>query len=723
VTPTGRFTVAVDIGGTFTDCVVLREDGPPVVAKSFSTPPDFARGIVDVIGVAAGEIGLETAELLAATSLFLHSTTIAENALVDGTLAPAALLTTHGHEDTLGIMRGGYGRWSGLTDDEKRNVIETEKPAPVIARDQIHGIGERVDSRGRILREPSDAEVEAAVEAAVAGGAEALGICFLWSFGNPANEDRVRDVVLRMYPDLFVTVSHEVAPILGEYERTSSVALNSRLGPPVRRYLEELRERLQGAGFAGTLLVMQANGGLLPFDAAASRPVGMLESGPVAGIVGAATQARAMGLTNVIAADMGGTTFKAGVVRDGMLEYQREPMVLRYHYALPKMDVVSLGLAGGSIIRFDERRGLPMIGPDSAGSTPGPVCYGRGGTEPTITDVDAILGYLNPEFFVGGRAGLDIEKALETFTEKVADPMGLSALDAAAGVYKLANSMFHDLLHRLTVQRGIDPRKYALFSFGGTAGMHVAAYALDLGVDPVVIPHGASVQGAYGLATSDVVHEDQVTRPMRAPGDVAAIAETYRGLREKVVAQLREDGFGDDAISLTHSLDLSYRRQVHIITVPLEVPEGGDVDEDVIERGIDRFEAMYREKYGPGSGYRDAGVELVTYRVRGSGALARLPEPVAEAAGADPSAALVEHRLAWVADEGQMREVPGYAFDRLHHGNEVRGPAIVWTPLTTVVLSPSHLARVDEHNNLVMHRVEPAGVPEPAAAATEKGDR
>ncbi|MCW2959139.1 MAG: hypothetical protein JWP18_1942 [Solirubrobacterales bacterium] len=715
------YVIAVDIGGTFTDCVVLRADGRASVAKAFSTPPDFSQGILDAVSVVANDLGITVGELLAATNLFLHSTTVAENALVDGTLAEGALLTTSGHEDTLGAMRGGYGRWSGLTDDEKRNVIDTDKPPPIIDRSLIYGVGERVDRAGEVLRRADTAEIERAVRDAVESGAEALGVSLLWSFANPENELAVRDVVQRLYPDLFFTMSHEVAPILGEYERTATVALNVRLGPVVRRYLDRLATRLHDHDFAGTLLVFQAHGGLLPFETAAQRPVGMLESGPVSGLVGAADQGRQMGFNNIIAADMGGTTFKAGVVRDGSIEYQREPMVLRYHYALPKMDLVSLGLAGGSVIHVDEKTGLPQIGPRSAGSYPGPVCYDHGGEEPTITDVDAILGYLNPDFFVGGRAGMNIEKARQVFTDKVAKPLGMETIEAAAAIYKLANSLFFDLLHKATVQRGIDPRDFALFSFGGTAGMHVAAYGKELGVNPIVVPHAASVQGAYGLAISDVVHEEQITKPTRMPGHTQVVGEMFCRLGDNVRDQLRSDGFADDSVSVQYSVDISYRRQVHILTVPVTLSAAGGtlVTERDLEEAVDRFEVLYRQKYGEGSGYREAGVELVTFRARGTGLLPKVEPESGEPGPADASDALIETRTAWVAENERLEEVPGYSFDKLRPGHVLTGPAIIWTPITTVVVNPSHLVRVDEHRNLVLWNRDEAGVPAVAGATGE----
>jgi N-methylhydantoinase A len=702
MTESPTLVVGIDIGGTCTDCVVVHDAGRVTLGKAFSTPPDFSKGIFDAVGVAAAELGRTTGELLADTRLFLHSATVAENAVVDGTLAPAGIVTSRGFEDSLFATRGGYGRWSGLTEEEKRNPIEQDKLPPIVDRRLIEGIRERADARGRRYVEPDVPETEAAVQRLLAAGVEAIGVCLLWSFADPSAERTIADVVRRLRPEIFLTLSHEIAPVVGEYERTSTVALNARLGPIVGHYLQALALGLAEQGFAGTLLVAQAYGGLLPLEEAARRPVGMIESGPAAGLVGSKRLGELIGASDVIAADMGGTTFKVGVIRQGLIEYQREAMALRYHYALPKLDVVSLGLAGGSVVSLDPRTAKPRIGPRSAGSYPGPVCYGHGGREPTITDVDAILGYLNPEYFLGGRERLDIEAARKAFEEHVARPLGMDAIEAAAAMYRLANSRFTDLLHRTTVQRGLDPRRFALFSFGGTAGMHVCAYGAALGVARIVIPHSASVHGAFGLVGSDVIHEDQTTHLLREPFDVAAAREVFAGLEERVTAQLAAAGFEPSRMRLERSVDMRYRRQVHVVTAPVEA---GPVTEAVLNAATARFEELYREKYGAEAAYREAGIELVAFRVRGSG-IVRKPELEALAPESeDTGGAHVATVPAWVDVRGRLEEVPGFSFELLSPGNRLVGPALVWTPITTVVVAPGYEARMDAYRNLVLELV------------------
>src|SRR5262249_33074640 len=509
-----RYVVGVDVGGTCTDCVVMDEAGATAVAKADSTPPHFSQGIVDALALRAEEARTTLEDLWRARWLMLHSTTVAENAISDMNLAPAALVTTSGFRDTLFATRGGFGRWSGLTEEEKRNPLATRKPPPLVTRDRVWTVKERVDRDGRAVVPLTTAEAERAVSRLLGEDLAAVGVCLLWSFANPEHELLIRDAIRRRRPDIFVTLSHQLAPVVGEYERTSAVALNAALGPIVRGYLDALRERLNALGFDGTLLVMQAHGGLQPVVRARERAVSLIESGPVGGLLGSRALGDLVGADDIISADVGGTTFKVGVVRKGRSDYQNESQVFRYHYALPKLDIVSLGVAGGTIVSVDERTGIPRVGPKAAGSYPGPVVYGHGGDRPTITDIDAILGFMNPRYFLGGRERFDIEAAREVFATRIAEPLGMDVLGAAGALYRLANTHIHDLLHRTTVQRGLDPRKFTLFSTGGTAGMHLPAVAGELGVRSVVVPYTASVHGAFGLLTSDVVHEELLTRPM-----------------------------------------------------------------------------------------------------------------------------------------------------------------------------------------------------------------
>lgn len=693
-----EYVIGVDVGGTCTDCVILDGHGHITIAKTFSTPPDFSVGVVDVLGLASRDMDLELSELLDHTRLFLHATTIAENAIIDGDLAPAGLITTRGFEHTLWLMRGGYAEWSGRSDEEIKNVPFVAKPSPLLPVSMIHGIKERVDCWGEVVAAADGSEIAAAARSLVAAGAEALGVSFLWAFVNPAHEDLAGSVIEELYPQMFFTLSHEIAPTLGEFERTQTVALNIRLGPAVSSYLGRLKDSLVQHGYGGPLLVMQAYGGLLSSEEAARRPVGMIESGPVSGLVGSKELGRVLGYSDILGLDMGGTTFKAGVISEGSIDYAREPMVAGYHYASAKMNIESIGLAGGSIIALDPETLAPRIGPKSAGAYPGPVCYDHGGDEVTITDVDLILGYLDERYFLGGRERLNKQRASAVFQERIAEPLGMDQVSAAGEVFRLANSMIFDMMHKLTVERGLDPRTYTVFSSGGTAGMHVTSFVPELNVERIVIPYSASGHGALGLVTSDVVYEEQVSRPIRVPTDAALVNDLLQELVDKIHAKLRADRFGEAEIRITRSVDMRYRRQVHTVTTPIQT-SNALTDRDINDL-VDAFDLLYEQRFGQGSGYKEAGIEMVNFRVRGVGVLRRPALTGLDEEGPDPERAFVETRAVYLGTTRDVREVACYDFDKLAPGNRIDGPAIIWTPITTIVVNSQQTATCDPYKNV-----------------------
>jgi N-methylhydantoinase A len=695
------YRIGVDIGGTFTDCVVLDARGRVTLAKALSTPADFTVGIWNALDGAAGQLGRDRRELLRRTDAFLHSTTIAENAIVDGNLARTGLITSAGFGYTLWATRGGYGRWSGLSEEEKRDPINTDKPPPLVPLGLVREVAERVDRGGLTLRSPDAEELRRTGRELLDQGVDAVAVSFLWSFLAPANESLAVAVLRELRDDLFVIAANEAAPTIGEYERTSTAVISAAVGPLVERYLDSLAGGLRDQEFSGSLLVMQSYGGLVGVDQAKRNPAALIESGPVAGLMGCARLGGATGQDNIISADMGGTTFKVGTVRSGTVDYQRESSVVRYHMSLPKVDVASFGLAGGSIVRYDAADSVPRIGPRSAGSYPGPACYGNGGTDPTVTDADAVLGYLNPAYFLGGHR-LNLDASIEAFVG-LARQLGTAERDAASAVYRMANGMIHDFLHKTTVQRGLDPREYLLFSTGGTAGMHLPAVAQDLGVAGVVIPYSASVHGAFGLVTGDVVVEEMTTRPVAHPAPISDVASVFDALTDVAAERLALAAPPGSVSRISWMVDMRFRRQVHILTVPVaefEPSQRRAADEAMLATAVERFETQYERRYGPGSAYREAGVELVAFRVRATAATAHRFDRQPPSAESSHSAAHVERREAWIPDLDAFGQVDGYDFDLLPTGATVPGPAIIWTPITTVVLGSRQTAHVDGLRNL-----------------------
>ena len=447
-------------------------------------------------------------------------------------------------------------------------------------------------------------------------------------------------------------------------------------------------------------MVMQGYGGLLPAAEAADRAVGMIECGPAAGVIGAKFLGDLMGDKDVIAADMGGTTFKVGVIQDGQIEYAREPMVDRFHYLAPKIEVVSIGAGGGSIISLDPKTQVPRVGPQSAGARPGPVCYGQGGTEPTLTDVMLLIGYMDPGTFLGGSLTLDAEAARRVFKAKIADPLGCSVEEAAFGIYRVAAAQITDLIHEITVERGLDPRDFVLHAFGGTCGLLCGVFGQELKVRRIVVPYTASVNCAFGLVSADIVHEYSVTKTLPVPTPAAEINALYEPMIERARKQLRSEGFADDKIHMDWSVDLRYSRQVHEVTTPVHAKR--PLDHAGFERLVGDFEALYERKYGKGSAYREAGMEMTMFRLSARGLMTR-PRIEKEALkGADSSHARMGERPIFVDARNGMAKAGIFDFNRLEPGNVVQGPAVIHTPITTIVLQDKHTGRMDAYRNVII---------------------
>jgi N-methylhydantoinase A len=698
-----RYVVAVDVGGTCTDCVVFRAGEPVRIGKSLSTPPDFAAGVIDSVRAAADSMQLSLKELLGRTRLFLHGSTVVDNTLITRDGANTGLITTAGFEDTLIITRGAYGRWSGQPEEVIKHPTATDRARALIPRARIRGVRERVDYKGAVLEPLDEADAAAAIASLLEQGVSAIAVCLLWSFRNPAHERRIRELVKREAPGVQVSISSEIAPVPGEYERTSTTVINAYAAQIARDYLEELDALLKREGFDGPLLVMQGYGGLVPVGEALERPVGMIECGPAGGMIASRYWGKLLEHDSIIAADMGGTTFKVGVVRNGELDYAREPIVDRYHYVASKLEVISIGAGGGSIVSVEPHSGRPKIGPRSAGSRPGPVCYGRGGREPTLTDVAAIIGYMDPRTFLGGAVPLDIDAARAAFEEQVARPLEMGVEEAAIGIYRIATAQLSDLVRTVTVERGLDPRDFVLHAFGGSCGMYAGAFARELEISRVMVPFTASINCAFGMVAADVVHDYAVVQPMPAPASAEAIGRILEPMAAQALECLRDEGFERDKIKLKWAIDLRYRRQVHQVTTPLR----GDLPltDAAAEALLGDFERLYELRYGRGSAFRAAGIELVTFRLKASGLMPRPDAPPEPLDGADASAALLGERKAFVEGATALRPVRIYDYARLRPGNLLRGPAVVHSPITTVVVQPEQLARMDGYRNLVMEPI------------------
>jgi N-methylhydantoinase A len=696
-----NYIVGVDIGGTFTDCVVVDETGSVTIGKSLSTPADFSQGALNAVGDAAKNAGLSSAEeVLASTRLFFHACTIGDNTLITRAGAKTGLVLTKGFGDTLHMMRGKIAE--GLTENEIAHRSALDKPEPFVPRNLVEEIPERVDYKGaELIRLDVNASARA-LERLAAKGVESVAVCFLWSILNDAHEKQLAAILQKKYPKLFYTLSSDVAPYLGEFERAATTVFNAYIGPKISSYLQNLKGILRSKGLRRDPLIMQAYGGVLDIEATCKNAVGIIESGPAAGIVGTRFLGEHIGERNILATDMGGTTFKVSVVRDGVIERDYKPVILRHSILSTKIWVESIGAGGGSIAWIDADTGLLKVGPQGAGASPGPVCYDVGGTEPTVSDADLILGYLNPEYFLGGRMKLNKAKTLDAVRERIAKPLKMSAVEAASGIYRIANSHMSDLIRKATVEKGHDPRNFVLFAFGGAAPVHASRYAAELGIRQVVIPLTASVHGATGLISSDVVYEYGKSDHVVVPVETARVNENFAGLLRRAIFDLKAAGFAADDVQVLRSVDMRYRYQVHELNVPF-APGSGVITDGDMEELYGRFDTLYEKAFGQGSGYREAGKEILTFRMTAAGLLKK-PEIKAEVPRiADGAQAVKAKRDVYFEEANKFVPTPVYDFVKMYPGVKIAGPAIIETPVTTVVVNPNDGAAMDEYRNIRIH--------------------
>ncbi|MDE0029963.1 MAG: hydantoinase/oxoprolinase family protein [Deltaproteobacteria bacterium] len=692
--------VGVDVGGTFTDCVVLDSDGMLTIGKALSTPYDFSVGVVDSLENATENLGLPAVgDLLGATRLFFHACTVADNTLITRAGAVTGLVVTEGFPDTFLMMRGNVHL--GLTETESSHLAALQKPAPLVPRGLTEEVPGRIDYKGSVLIDTDVRRIEEGVERLIGKGVESVAVCLLWSIANSAHEKAVAEVIGRKHPDVHVTCSSDIAPFLGEYERTTTTIFSAYIAPKIVAYMRSLQGKLAGNGLKSAPLVMQAYGGMLSIEATSRKAIGTLESGPAAGVVGSKFIADMIDEPNVLATDMGGTTFKVSLVRGGLIERDFQPVFERYSILAPKIWVASIGAGGGSIAWLDGKSGLLKVGPRGAGASPGPVAYGLGGTEPTVCDADVVLGYLNPGYFLGGRMTLDKEKAVAAIEERIAKPLDMTTVQAAGGIFRIINAHMSDLIRRCTVERGYDPREFAMVAIGGSAPVHVARCAAQLGVRKVVIPLTASVHAATGLISADVTYEYGMSDHAVVPLDPARLNGGFDKLCARAAEDLSNAGFAPEDTVILRSVDMRYRYQVNEINVP--VPGTGPLREADLEQLCDRFDELYEQSYGKGSGYPEAGREMLSLRVTAVGKLARPAVHKMSLEPGDVREARKERRDVYFEEYEDFTATDIYDFGRLRPGMSIAGPAVIETPVTTIVVNPNDRAEMDAFRNVVIH--------------------
>ena len=680
--------VGADVGGTFTDVIIVDRDFRTWSQKVLTTTDDYSRGIAEAVASLCEQAGLPAAEI----SRVVHGTTVATNAILEDKGAKTALITTRGFRDVLELRRLRVPELFSL---------HYRPPKPLVPRRRRFEVGERIDARGQVVDALDQESLENALERIADADVDSVAVCLLHSYRNPAHEIMIGKAVREKFPQKFVTLSTEVLPEIREYERTSTTVINAYVGPIVHDYLNSLSERLKDGGISGSLDVMKSDGGIMSAEVALRTPVQMIESGPAAGVMASARLARLTGRPNLITFDMGGTTAKASVLEDGQptwtTEYEvGEGITLsskltkgRGHaLRLPVIDLAEVGAGGGSIVRIDDG-GSIKVGPESSGANPGPACYNIGGTEPTVTDADVVLGYLNPGELAGGNLKIDGSLAISVINDKVARPTGTGLHEAALGVHKIVNALMIRAIKAVTTYRGRDPRDFAMIAFGGSGPVHAVGIARDLGVSTVIVPPASGVFSAIGLVTArrDFNFVQTTIAPLNSNiGRVIAPAIT--GLKKRAHTATDSEGFSENDIEWSYSADLRYIGQAHELTVEMDQP----VDAETLGRS---FFAEHERAYGYAP--TDGAVELVNVRLTASVKDDDQINPVFDL----PAQSERKNRMAYFGGQAGLIEVPVFTRTALRD-SALEGPLIIEEDDATCVVPPGCTVTLDRHNNVVI---------------------
>ena len=686
------FRVGVDIGGTFTDIVFLGADGRVHTQKVSSSVDDYARAIAEGLASVFDEVGLQAGNVIE----ILHGTTVASNAILEGKGARTGLITTQGFRDVLELRNLRMPRLYDLT---------WEKPPPLVERYLRLEVDERINAQGEVLESLSRGDAERAIRRLVEEGVDVIAVALLNSFTNPIHERMVKDLAAEIAPEMPVCISYEVLPEIKEYERTSTTVINAYLIPIVSQYLASLEKELARAKIDSPLLLMQSNGGLTTAPDAARLPCNIVESGPAGGVVGAQALASKLGLDDIITFDMGGTTAKASLVERGevtrSLEYSVGGGIMigsrlltgaGYQLKVPAIDLAEVGAGGGSVVWLDPA-GSMQIGPESAGAHPGPVCYDLGGTEPTVTDANVLLGYINPKHLVGGALKLNSERSKAVFEERIAGPLGLELAHAAYGAHQIAASNMIRAIRAVSSERGRDPRRYALFAFGGNGPLFACGMARSLGISRVVVPPSPGLFSSFGLLYADVEHHySRTLRRVLTAADADEIASAWGELEEEARAQLEADGFAPDKMAFQRRANLHYQGQIFELNVPAP---SGPINRESLLALAEAFGVEHERTYGHRAGPEEP-VELVNMVVIGQGIPDhdRVPSELKLHARALSRA----RRDAYFGPELGWVDTPVVGREDVAAG--LSGPFIVEEYDATCVVPPEGNASLDDYGNI-----------------------
>ena len=680
--------IGVDSGGTFTDvCMLDAESGRFSVWKLSSTPGDPSEAIAG----GAREAMERFAGADAAASYFGHGSTVATNALIQGRGARCGLVTSEGFRDLLELARQ---RRPHLYD------LQTDKPAALVPRDRRLEARERVLFDGSIEARPDEEEIRALARRLAEMEVQAVAVCFLYSFVNPAHEEMAAEILRQELPDAFITTSHEVCPEFREYERLSTTVVNAFLGPVMAGYISKLAPRLREAGITVQPHITQSNGGTITFETAAQLPVRTVLSGPSTGVIGAVETARAAALENIITFDMGGTSTDVALIEKGRPGFTGEAEVHGYPIKSQMIDIHTVGAGGGSIAHVDSG-GFLKVGPRSAGAEPGPVCYGLGNEEPTVTDANVVIGALDPETLLGGRMPIDRGAAVAA-VEKLGLRLGLSVEETAAGIIRVVTANMVRAIRLISVQRGHDPRDYCLLPFGGGGPVHAGRLARELGVGSLLVPRNPGVLCALGLLLTDLRRDFSLTRRLVLdPSQIGAIREAMASLSAQAQAWFAAESIDAGRQRLLASADMRYAGQNYELNIALPEAAG---DAEFLEVLTARFNDAYAQRYDYTA--PEEAIEIVTFRMEAYGEVEKPKFEIHESIGEDPTAALQGRRQVYHPETGAYLDTPVYDRELLAAGNQIAGPAVMAQMDSTTLLLPGQRCEVDGHLNLLIREGE-----------------
>ncbi len=678
--------IGVDVGGTFTDFLVTDDDGNAEIYKTSTTPGDPTIGLFCGLEKAAVHHGLSLDDFLSQVQTIVHGTTITTNATLTGDGAVTGFITTKGFRDVLNMRRG-----------LKERQFEKYAPPPaLVPRRRIQVVDERITVNGEVVTPLNEDDVRTAAAYFRKQNVEAIAVSLLWSFRNPIHEQRIREILEQELPDVYLSLSTDVLPQIRVYERNSTTALNAYVGPVLTRYLTRLQDELRQRDYTGKLLIMQSNGGVMSPQVAQRFASNTLLSGPAGAPMAGIFYGETHGFRNMITVDMGGTSFDVALIKDAQPTVTTEGTIGEHRIASPILDIHTIGAGGGSIAWIDSG-GLLAVGPKSAGAEPGPACYGRGGTQATVTDAQVVLGYLDPAFFEKGELQFDVDAAGNAITEHIAQPLKMDLVTAADGIYQLVNNNMAAALGVVSVQRGYDPREFVLVVAGGAGPIHAAAIARELGIPLILIPRESSVFCAAGMLISDLKHDyvhtyarefDQV--------DVAEVQALFARMVATARETLESEGVPEGKMEINYSADLRYVGQFNEVEVG--VPGDGNISAETLTRMVQAFHARHDGLYG--YSMQESPLELINLRITAYGKTFKPKQERYPRSDTDPTHARLGSRKAWF--DGKFNEFAVYDGLQLLNGNHVEGPAIVVQPTTTILVPPDFDLICDDYQNYLV---------------------